>query len=173
MSSDWWSTPSPTWALGLEGWSQRSVFGWDEQVGTWWAQLWRDGSVALSPEIWIADAGGQLSELVRLVAGGAGVGFEVADWALAESLQPQPAHTVPLDLAGWEPRSIISWDRAAGWSARLWAGDTTSAYPDFDIRPVGHDRAGLIRAIAARVVLPIDVVAGVVARSARPVGARD
>jgi hypothetical protein len=66
------------------------VFGWDDQLGTWWAQLWRDGSRSVSPDVWIADAGGEISELVRMVSERAGVGFDVADWALAESLRPPP-----------------------------------------------------------------------------------
>ena len=175
MSSDLWATRSRTRVLGLEGWSNRSVFGWDDQLGTWWAQLWRDGSRSVSPDVWIADAGGEISELVRMVSERAGVGFDVADWALAESLRPPPERTWPLDLVGWTPRSTVSWDRADGWSARLWAGNSRSAYPDLDVTAVGHDRAGLVRAVAERVGLPIDLVAGAVARSAhsRPIGARD
>jgi hypothetical protein len=84
------STESRTCALGMEGWSQRSIFGWDEQLGSWWAQLWRDGSTNALPDVWIAHAGSQVSRLVQLVTDRIGLPSGVVDWALAESLEPPP-----------------------------------------------------------------------------------
>lgn len=72
--------------VGLEGWSARSMFGWDAQLGGWWAQLWRDGSSRPEPDVWIADAGFSATALVRLVAEGTGVTVEEVDDALARSL---------------------------------------------------------------------------------------
>ena len=68
--------------IGLKGWSARSVFGWDEGVGCWWAQLWRDQSAANEPDVWIADAGGAVTGLVRLVAEGTQEPVDAVDGAL-------------------------------------------------------------------------------------------
>jgi hypothetical protein len=72
--------------IGLEGWASRSVFGWDDRSGGWWAQLWRDGSVAPEPDAWVADAGSSATALVRLVAQATGAAVEEVDDALARSL---------------------------------------------------------------------------------------
>jgi hypothetical protein len=73
-------------AMGLVGWSARSVFGWDPRLGCWWAQLWRDGSSSPEPDYWIVDAGSSATGLVRLVAEGTGVAVEEVDDALSRSL---------------------------------------------------------------------------------------
>jgi hypothetical protein len=150
----------------VEGWSQRSIFGWDEQLGSWWAQLWRDGSTSALPDVWIADAGAQVSRLVQLVTDRIGLPFDVVDWALAESLEPPSERSWRLDIAGWSHHSTIGWSPADGWSARLWADDSTGAYPDIDIRPVGHDQARLLRAVADQLELPVGDIDCAVAQSA-------
>ena len=41
--------------LNLEGWGERSVWGWDAQAGSLLAQLWHDGEDADDgPDIWIS-----------------------------------------------------------------------------------------------------------------------
>src|ERR1700730_5629932 len=101
-----------------------------------------------------------------MVSERADVGFDVADWALAESLRPPSGRTWPLDLVEWTPRSTISWDPVDGWAVRWWAGDSRIAYPEIEVGAVGDDRAGLVRAVAERVELPIDLVGDAVACSA-------
>jgi hypothetical protein len=43
-------------ALDLDGWADRSAWGWDSQSGSLFAQLWRDGGdevVDDEPDVWI------------------------------------------------------------------------------------------------------------------------
>jgi hypothetical protein len=42
-------------ALDLDGWADRSAWGWDSHSGSLFAQLWRDGGdqVDDEPEVWI------------------------------------------------------------------------------------------------------------------------
>src|ERR1043165_7598446 len=41
-------------AVDLLGWDEQSIWGWDEGLSSFYAQLWRNGSVADSPEIWLS-----------------------------------------------------------------------------------------------------------------------
>ena len=41
-------------ALWLPGWSHRSTWGYDEQMDTYFAQLWRDGDTDDDPTVWIS-----------------------------------------------------------------------------------------------------------------------
>ena len=41
-------------ALWLPGWSDQSIWGYDEQMDTYFAQLWRDGDVNDDPTVWIS-----------------------------------------------------------------------------------------------------------------------
>ncbi len=41
-------------ALCLPGWSDQSIWGYDEQMDTYFAQLWRDGDVNDDPTVWIS-----------------------------------------------------------------------------------------------------------------------
>lgn len=41
-------------ALCLPGWSDRSIWGYDEQMDTYFAQLWRDGDTNDDPTVWIS-----------------------------------------------------------------------------------------------------------------------
>lgn len=40
--------------LWLPGWSERSIWGFDEPTGSYFAQLWPDGDDANAPAVWIA-----------------------------------------------------------------------------------------------------------------------
>lgn len=41
-------------ALWLRGWSDQSIWGYDEHMGTYFAQLWRDGDRNGEPTVWIS-----------------------------------------------------------------------------------------------------------------------
>lgn len=53
--------------LWLPGWSDRSIWGYDEPTGSYFAQLWPDGDCSDAPAIWIGALGGIVSRN-RLVA---------------------------------------------------------------------------------------------------------
>jgi hypothetical protein len=57
-------------ALWLPGWSEQSTWGYDEQMDTYYAQLWRDDDVNDVPTAWISgcDPIGTGFELATLVA---------------------------------------------------------------------------------------------------------
>lgn len=40
-------------ALWLPGWSDQSIWGYDEQMGTYFVELWRDGDPNDEPTVWI------------------------------------------------------------------------------------------------------------------------
>lgn len=41
--------------LRLAGWEQRSIIGSDDQMGGWFAQLWRNGATGSEPpEAWLS-----------------------------------------------------------------------------------------------------------------------
>ena len=44
-------------ALFLDGWDERSIWGFDRQDGSYFAQLWRNGSSSEAPDIWIVGLG--------------------------------------------------------------------------------------------------------------------
>jgi hypothetical protein len=79
----------------LEGWEDRSVWGWDEGTGSWWAQLWRndlpDDPVADAPHVGIGPLYGQhisaVSGLVPLIAVATGETPDRIDQMLAESMR--------------------------------------------------------------------------------------
>ncbi|MFG3439961.1 hypothetical protein ACGF0J_22160 [Nonomuraea sp. NPDC047897] len=85
--------PGP-FGLYVEGWENRSVWGWDEGTGSWWAQLWRDDlpddPVADAPHVGIGPLYGQhipaVSGLVPLIAAATGVEPGRVDQVLAESM---------------------------------------------------------------------------------------
>jgi len=61
-------------ALWLAGWSDRSIWGYDEPMETFFAQLWRDCDPRDDPTVWISgvdpvDSGLQLAELIASVSG--------------------------------------------------------------------------------------------------------
>ena len=41
-------------ALWLPGWSAQSIWGYDEQMDTFFAQLWRDEDTNADPTVWIS-----------------------------------------------------------------------------------------------------------------------
>jgi len=41
-------------AVDLPGWGDQSVWGWDEPMGTFHAQLWRNGSRGDRPDFWLS-----------------------------------------------------------------------------------------------------------------------
>ncbi|GLY71270.1 hypothetical protein [Amycolatopsis taiwanensis] len=43
-------------AVDLPGWEHQSIWGWDEGTGSFYAQLWRNGSTSDAPEIWLTGA---------------------------------------------------------------------------------------------------------------------
>ncbi|MFI9841847.1 hypothetical protein ACIHFD_32755 [Nonomuraea sp. NPDC051941] len=79
----------------LEGWENRSVWGWDEGTGSWWAQLWHndlpDDPVADAPHVSIGPLAGQhisaASGLVPLIAAATGADPDRIDQLLAESMR--------------------------------------------------------------------------------------
>ncbi|MFG1620205.1 hypothetical protein ACGFI3_46290 [Nonomuraea wenchangensis] len=86
--------PGPIGFL-LEGWENRSVWGWDEGTGSWWVQLWRNGlpsdPVADAPHVSIGPLAGQhisaVSGLVPLIAAATGQDADHIDQLLAESMR--------------------------------------------------------------------------------------
>ncbi|MDX3100000.1 hypothetical protein [Nonomuraea angiospora] len=79
----------------LEGWQGRSVWGWDEGTGSWWAQLWRndlpDDPVADAPHVSIGPLAGHhisaASGRVPLIAAATGEDADRIDQLLAESMR--------------------------------------------------------------------------------------
>jgi hypothetical protein len=57
-------------ALRLPGWSDQSIWGYDEQMDTYFAQLWRDGDTNDDPTVWISgcDPIGTDRQLADLIA---------------------------------------------------------------------------------------------------------
>ncbi len=43
-------------AIDLPGWEDQSYWGWDQGTGSFFAQLWRNGSTSDAPEIWLTGA---------------------------------------------------------------------------------------------------------------------
>lgn len=43
-------------AIDLAGWDDRSIWGWDDGTGSFYAQLWRNGSTSDAPGIWLSGA---------------------------------------------------------------------------------------------------------------------
>src|SRR5690349_2443743 len=43
-------------AIDLPGWEDQSIWGWADGVGSFYAQLWRNGSTSDAPEIWLSGA---------------------------------------------------------------------------------------------------------------------
>ncbi|MFJ8966731.1 hypothetical protein ACIRG5_45785 [Lentzea sp. NPDC102401] len=39
--------------IALPGWDDQSIWGWDAATGSFFGQLWRNGSTADEPEIWL------------------------------------------------------------------------------------------------------------------------
>lgn len=59
-------------ALWLPGWSAQSIWGYDEQMDTFFAQLWRDEDTNDDPTVWISgcdpiENGMQLATLIASV----------------------------------------------------------------------------------------------------------
>lgn len=78
-SSESRSFCEPLW---LPGWSNRSVWGYDEATGSYFAQLWPDGDDSDTPAIWVTGTPpvGDLRQLAGLVASAATVdAIEVLD----------------------------------------------------------------------------------------------
>jgi hypothetical protein len=84
--------------LDLDGWGDLSVWGWDSQAGTLFAQLWHDRSDDDEdedednerPDIWIAppawEATGQPTVLAEWIAEATGSPLVAVLWAMAASL---------------------------------------------------------------------------------------
>jgi hypothetical protein len=82
--------------LDLDGWGDLSVWGWDSQAGTLFAQLWRDRSDDDEdedderPDIWIAppawEATGQPTVLAEWIAEATGSPLVAVLRAMAASL---------------------------------------------------------------------------------------
>lgn len=62
-------------ALCLPGWSDLSIWGYDEQMDTYFAHLWRDGDFNDVPTVWISglDPIGTSRQLADLIASATGV----------------------------------------------------------------------------------------------------
>lgn len=77
----------PLSGLMLPGWERRSVYGWDANEASWWAQLWRndrpDDPVADAPHIGLGPLYGQrigdVSLLISLIAKATGYDFDTVD----------------------------------------------------------------------------------------------
>ena len=77
----------PLSGLMLPGWDRRSVYGWDEDEASWWAQLWHndrpDDPVADAPHVGFGPLYGQrigdVSLLIRLIAQATGYDFDTVD----------------------------------------------------------------------------------------------
>jgi hypothetical protein len=73
--------------LMLPGWDRRSIYGWSERDGSWYAQLWRndqpDDPVADAPHIGLGPLYGQqisqVSHLIHLIARATGYDFDIVD----------------------------------------------------------------------------------------------
>ncbi|HET9898463.1 MAG TPA: hypothetical protein VFQ44_26335 [Streptosporangiaceae bacterium] len=85
--------------LDLDGWGELSVWGWDNQAGSLFAQLWHDRGDDddtdddEAPEIWISpptwEATGQLGLLARRIAVATGEPVTAVLGAMARSVNGQ------------------------------------------------------------------------------------
>lgn len=62
-------------ALWLPGWSDQSIWGYDEQMDTFFAQLWRDEDTNADPTVWISacDPIGSGMQLAVRIASATGI----------------------------------------------------------------------------------------------------
>jgi hypothetical protein len=81
--------------LDLPGWDQRSVFGFDDQISTFYAQLRRNDSTSEPPDVWISPPDwpetGSLGQLTQWIAKATGCPVEDVDEAMARVLTPRRA----------------------------------------------------------------------------------
>ncbi len=87
--------------LDLDGWGDLSIWGWDSQAGTLFAQLWRDRDDEEDadeeddehPEVWITppawEATGQPEVLASRIAEATGSSVAAVLRAMAQSVQGQ------------------------------------------------------------------------------------
>jgi hypothetical protein len=70
----------------LAGWSERSVFGWDN--GDWWAELWPDGHEGDEPVIWLGFVPpiGTIAGLISEIARRTGTAAAAVSGAMIEAL---------------------------------------------------------------------------------------
>lgn len=103
--------------LDLDGWGDLSVWGWDSQAGTLFAQLWRDRDDEDEddderPEIWITppawEPTGQPAILAGWIAEATGSPVTAVLTAMAQSVLGQMGDAL---MAQTRPSGICSRDR--------------------------------------------------------------
>jgi hypothetical protein len=97
-------------AVDLPGWEHQSIWGWDEGTGSFYAQLWRNGSASDAPEIWLTGARtpypwpasialaiveGTKTDALTVVHGQGGRAHQTQ--------RPQPVHRRPEPRLGMDP----------------------------------------------------------------------
>jgi hypothetical protein len=87
--------------VDLPGWSEQSIWGYDEVLERYWAQLWRDEDRLDEPRIWITSYHllPTVVALARVMAGLVGIGEDEAYLALV-------GHSRPL---GWACGAVGGW----------------------------------------------------------------
>ena len=102
------STPSGAQETGddtldLDGWSRRSVWGWDGQAQSFCAQLWRDEDRGDRPAIWIDGIRGpvrSVEELSAEIAARLGIPAITVRDGMAEAIEAQRLRTAQV-RGGW------------------------------------------------------------------------
>jgi len=92
---------APINTLDLDGWSHRSIWGWDEQTRSYYAQLWPDHDRRDAPSIWIHGTGHRISTVEALsvrIAAHIGVPAIMVRDGMTEAIQAQHQRTA--DVAG-------------------------------------------------------------------------
>jgi hypothetical protein len=94
----------------LPGWDRRSIYGWSERDGSWYAQLWRndqpDDPVADAPHVYFGPLHGQqiskISNLIHLIAKATGYSFDVVDQVTLAASRERGDRLRLILLPGWE-----------------------------------------------------------------------
>lgn len=72
--------------LNVPGYAEQSIWGYDEMMQSYYAQIWRDGSTSSDPEVWISGMQPitSISELIYVIAARLGLDPTYVDECMSE-----------------------------------------------------------------------------------------
>jgi len=94
---------APINTLDLDGWSHRSIWGWDAQARSYYAQLWHDHDRRDAPTIWVDGTGRRIPTVEALsvqIAARIGLPAIMVRDGMAEAIAAQHQRTA-LVPGGW------------------------------------------------------------------------
>ena len=132
MTASAWSPRAFCVQLGLDGWSDRSLFGYDEQTITWFAQLWPDAEADAStdPTIWISGIPlpiNSFCELVVLIADATGHSRNQVAKVAQAAVTTREWHAHQIAQGGYGP-PVTTLTAAPGQTACLIQNAATEQY---------------------------------------------